>query len=342
MLALVLTAPQTLELKQLPCPQPAPEEVLIKVAACGVCGTDLHLFNGEGGAFASHYPLIMGHEFAGTISQVGQAVQQLQPGDRVCVDPNLYCGGCEPCRQGAVQFCEHMTGYGTTAPGGFAEYCCVNQRSVYKIPDQLSLDHAALAEPVACCLHGLDRSALKPGNSVLLTGFGPIGNILFQLARQAGAGKLAVIEPLAEKREQARRLGADLVVDPFTQDPAAALAAFGPLNTVIDCVGKPGTMAQAVTLASRGATVMLFGLGTAQDELVLHPYTDIFQKELTLTGSFINPLVTRRVINLLARERIDLEQVITDRISLKNAISVFTDSRFRRRGKILLQPAGAL
>ncbi|HHX36300.1 MAG TPA: alcohol dehydrogenase catalytic domain-containing protein, partial [Gammaproteobacteria bacterium] len=215
MLALVLNAPRDLTLERVPVKEPSADEILIRVKACGVCGTDLHLFEGTGGAMDSEYPLIMGHEFAGEIVRCGDAVTDLKSGDHVAVDPNVYCGKCEPCRSGEVHFCQNMVGIGTTAPGAFAEYCTVPSRSAYKVDPSLSLDVAAMMEPVGCCLHGVDRANIQPGCTTVIIGFGPAGQIIAQLALLSGSARLIVIEPVAEKRAMARAIGATTVIDPL-------------------------------------------------------------------------------------------------------------------------------
>ena len=338
MKTLVLTDVQKLEVKEWEMGPPTGSEVVIDVAACGVCGTDLHLYHGDKGSFESSYPLVMGHEYAGVVSAAGPDVKTLSVGDRVCVDPNLYCGHCRSCLKGMPHYCENMVGYGTTRSGGFTEKCVVEEKAAYKIPDSLSLEHAAMVEPVACCLHGIDRANIHTGDTVALIGCGSIGQIMLQLAFCSGASRVIVIEPVPEKREKAKRLGACLAIDPLTQDVKKEIenAGIASLDTVIECVGHAKTMEMAVDIAGNAATVMLFGLTAPRAKIELFPFEQIFQKELTITGSFINPLCAQRVIDLLANQRIDLEEVITDRIPLSEAEKVFSDSQYRSHGKILI------
>ena len=144
-------------------------DVLINVKACGVCGTDVHIYEGDKGAADVTPPTILGHEFAGVVEAVGSDVTGFKPGDRVCIDPNHPCGCCEPCRDGINHYCEHMTGYGTTVNGGFAEYCSVDMQQVYKLGDHTSFEQGAMTEPVACCLHGIDMCNIKPVSYTHLT-----------------------------------------------------------------------------------------------------------------------------------------------------------------------------
>ena len=143
-------------------PSVGKRDVLINVKACGVCGTDVHIYEGDKGAADVTPPTILGHEFAGVVEAVGSDVTGFKPGDRVCIDPNHPCGCCEPCRDGINHYCEHMTGYGTTVNGGFAEYCSVDMQQVYKLGDHTSFEQGAMTEPVACCLHGIDMCNIKP------------------------------------------------------------------------------------------------------------------------------------------------------------------------------------
>ncbi len=159
-------------------PVAGPDEVLIKVMACGICGTDVHIFCGDGGCFPTPPQTILGHEFSGVVEAVGADVKGIKPGERVCVDPNKLCGECEYCKNGIGHFCESMTGIGTGVNGGFAEYCAVPQSQVYKIGDNTTFEAAAMTEPLSCCVHGIDMCEIKPGDTVTIIGGGMIGMIM--------------------------------------------------------------------------------------------------------------------------------------------------------------------
>ncbi|MFQ7552650.1 MAG: alcohol dehydrogenase catalytic domain-containing protein [Blautia marasmi] len=167
-------------------PAVGPHDVLIQVKVCGVCGTDVHIYEGDKGAAEVTPPTILGHEFAGIISEVGSQVKNYKPGDRVCIDPNCYCGACDPCRNGVAHYCENMIGYGTTVDGGFAEYCSVDERQVYLLGEHTTFEQGAMAEPVACCLHGIDMCEIQPGHQVVVIGGGMIGLLMLQLASWQG------------------------------------------------------------------------------------------------------------------------------------------------------------
>lgn len=340
MKALLLKDVRNLEYCEIPTPELLPDQVLVRVAACGVCGTDLHLYHGEEGAGSSILPLVMGHEFSGTVTAVGNQVKTLKVGDRVTVDPNVYCGECYQCRRGTAHFCEHAQAYGVSMFGGFAEYCAVTERAAYRLPDSMDLHHAALVEPVACCLHGIDRANIRPGSSVVVIGCGSIGQLMLQLAALYGAAKIVAVDPVETKRAAALKLGATLAIDPLKENLKQALQDAGvySVDTVIECVGNVRTMEQAVDVASRGATVLLFGLTAPGAKMTVQPLEQVFRKELTITSSFVNPLVSQRVIDLIAAGKLNLDAVITDRIPLERGEEVFSNDEYRRHGKILIVP----
>ena len=244
-------------------PVPKEGELLVRVRACGVCGTDVHIFSGDEGAAQTHPPTVLGHEFAGEVTEIGRGVKDFAEGDRVCVDPNVLCGECPYCLSGLGHFCTGITGIGTTVNGGFAEYVVVPARQAYRLADTTSFEEGAMTEPVACCLHGID---IRPGDDVAVIGGGMIGLIMLQLALRAGAARVALIEPSKVKREAAARLGAFLTLDPFCSDVKAEIrrAGISRLSCVIECVGQTSTIAQAIDIAGKASVVMMFGL-TAPD-----------------------------------------------------------------------------
>ena len=159
-----------------------PDEALIKVMACGVCGSDLHIYEGEQGSTATVPPLIQGHEFSGVVTEIGSAVKGVKVGDRVCVDPAYICGECYYCASGRMSHCENMKAYGTNVDGAFSQYCKVKSHLIYHIADDVSFIEGAMAEPLACCINGADRSNIKTGSNVVIYGGGMIGLLMLQLA----------------------------------------------------------------------------------------------------------------------------------------------------------------
>lgn len=322
-----------------PVPTLGPEDVLVQVKACGICGTDVHIYEGDEGAAAVTPPTILGHEFSGIVAAVGSSVSSCKVGDRVCIDPNCYCGSCTPCRSGVAHYCEHMIGYGTTVNGGFAEYCAVNQRQVYLLGDNTSFTQGAMAEPVACCLHGIDMCEIKPGHQVVVIGGGMIGLLMVQLARLAGAAKVALLEPVESKREVGRKLGADVCIDPIHEDAKAVLAASGMtwINTVIECVGKPATIAQGIELAGNKAVVMMFGLTKPEETIDLKPF-QVFKKELTLKASYINPYTQQRALDLIDSGLLDVSSMVYEISPLEKLAEILHSPALRANGKYTISP----
>ncbi len=318
---------------------PGPNEVKVQVKACGVCGTDLHIFSGAEGAAECTPPTILGHEFSGVIVDVGSDVTEFYPGDRVCIDPNDMCGECYYCKTGSAHFCENMIGIGTTTDGGFAEYCTINKKQVYKIGDETSFEEGAMAEPISCCLHGIDLSGIKAGYTVMVIGGGTIGQIMLQLARISGASSLILVEPIKEKRELGLRLGADIAIDPLTENVPDVLEknSIQHVNVTIECVGLKNTMIDAIRYAGKGGTAMLFGLTDPACEIPLAPF-DLFKREVTIKASFINPYTFQRAVNLLTANKINVKDLITDTIPLSDIQHVFTDDSYRKHGKIIITP----
>ncbi len=289
------------------------EEVLVQIAACGVCGTDVHIFAGEAHA---RPPVILGHEFAGTIVEAGKAVFGLQTGDNVAVDPNIACGYCYYCRRGQINFCENLRALGVDIDGGFADYCLAPQTQCYKLPSGFPLEHGAFAEPLSCCVHGMDRLTLQPGESVAIVGAGNIGLLMLQLARLAGAGPIFVLDPIAAKREIAQKLGADFVLDikEITREEIAERT-HGGCDAVIECVGKAEAAELALALTKRGSRVLLFGLASPS-ALARLPLQTLFHKELSIVASILNPFTFQRAVDLLAQDKITFSSLSIKRFSI--------------------------
>lgn len=337
MKAAVYHGPGDLRVEEVPVRKLKDNEVKIQVKYCGICGTDIHIFHGDGGCCDVMPPLVPGHEFSGVVAEVGAGVKTVKVGDRVTGDPNDMCGECYFCKNGMQHFCKNNIGIGTTVDGGFAEYVIMREKQVYKVSDELSFIEAAMAEPISCCLHGIDLCNIKAGDTVLVMGGGPIGMIMMQLAKNAGASKVIMSEPVEEKREQALKLGATKTIDPLHEDVEAVLAEYCEnVNVVIECVGNVHTQADAVRFAGRGATIMYFGLAAPEESFPIRP-DDIFKKELHITSSYINPYSFERAIQILESGTVELESLITNVVPLDDIADVFTKPEYRRTGKVMIQ-----
>lgn len=331
---------QCIETRPLVLPEPGEGQVLVKVSACGVCGTDVHIYHGGKGSAEVVPPVILGHEFSGHIVKLGSGVTGLEEGQLITVDPNIYCGKCRPCRQGQKQMCHHMRAVGVNMDGGFADYCLVPYAQCVPVPEGTDPELAALAEPLACCLHGIDRVGIRPGENVLVIGGGTIGQIMLQLARLAGAARVVLSEPVEIRRELAVRLGADAAIDPIHEDLPQRLSELlsrDGADVVIECVGNPRTSAQAIDAAAGCGRVMLFGVPNPDAVLQtkMHP---IFQKELTIMGSFVNPDTHSRAVALLSSGQLKLKELITHRFpvsQLEEAIKMQTGTQSI---KVLVKP----
>lgn len=337
MKAAVYHGPGDLRVEEVPVRKLKDNEVKIQVKYCGICGTDIHIFHGDGGCCDVTPPLVPGHEFSGVVAEVGAGVKTVKVGDRVTGDPNDMCGECYFCKNGMQHFCKNNIGIGTTVDGGFAEYVIMREKQVYKVSDDLSFIEAAMAEPISCCLHGIDLCNIKAGDAVLVIGGGPIGMIMMQLAKNAGASKVIMSEPVEEKREQALKLGATKTIDPLHEDVEDVLAEYCEnVNVVIECVGNVHTQADAVRFAGKGATIMYFGLAAPEESFPIRP-DDIFKKELHITSSYINPYSFERAIQILESGTVELESLITNVVPLDDIADVFTKPEYRRTGKVMIQ-----
>ncbi len=341
MKAAVFYGKQDLRVQDIAVPTPKESEVLVKIHACGICGTDVHIFHGDEGAAKTPQGTVLGHEFAGEIVAVGAGVKDLHVGQRVCIDPNQLCDECYYCKSGIAHFCDEMIGIGTTVDGGFAEYCAVEAAQVYPFPDTLPYEQGAMTEPVACCLHGIDMCDIACGDTVAVIGGGMIGLLMLQLAKLRGAATLILLEPVSEKRRLGEQLGANITVDPLTEDVSAVLAAHGVqrISTVIECVGKPATMEMAIALAGKKSTVMLFGLTAPNETIALKPF-EIFKKEITLKASFINPYTQKRAIDLIVSGNIDVSCMVSECAPLSELPAILADGARRAAGKIIIVPEG--
>jgi 2-desacetyl-2-hydroxyethyl bacteriochlorophyllide A dehydrogenase len=316
--------------------QAGPGELIVEVKACGVCGTDVHILDGE---FPATPGIALGHEYAGVVREVGAGVTGVAPGDAVAVDPNIACGACPACRRGDVHLCDHLEALGVTRDGGFAELSRVPAGQAYRLPPQLSFEAAALAEPLSCCLHGLDLAGIRAGDRVAILGAGPIGLLMIQLVRASGTAAVAVIEPVPRKRALGLEVGADRALDPAGPDLAAACREVAPagFDAVLECVGRPATAAQALGLARRGGTVVWFGVSPPGVTVAVEPYL-VYRNELTIRAAFVNPHTFGRAVALLAEGRIQTAPLISHRFDLASLAEGIATVKAGRAVKALVLP----
>lgn len=312
----------------------APDEVLLRVERAGICGTDLHILAVPPGHPAAPGS-ILGHEYVATVLEVGSGVEDLAPGDRVVVDPNLTCGTCASCRLGLSNVCERMTTLGIFRHGGLAELNVAPARALHRIAPEVPLDRAVFAEPLACVLHGLERAGLGPGERVAILGAGPIGLLFLLLGRAAGAGPTVVVEPAALRRQRAAELGADRAVDPAGAADAVRAATGGGADLVVDAVGT--CLPEALDLVRRGGRVLLFGVNQ-QAARPVNQYR-ITRHEVTVLGSFIQRTAFPKVVRLLEGGRLPVERLITHRLPLAEVGRGFEALRAGEAIKVVVEPS---
>ena len=297
----------------------ASDEVLIRVAACGVCGTDVHIYHGDKGSADVCPPVVLGHELAGVVEQIGSGVDQLAVGDHVAVDPNIYCGQCHNCRIGKKQLCSHLFAIGVNRDGGFAEYCYIPQAQCFKLNKEVPMAHGAMAEPLACCIHGIDRANIRIGDTVCVIGGGAIGLLMVQLAKLAGASTVILSEPVAMRRKIGLQVGADYAIDPVHEslkERLTQILGVDGTDVIIECVGNTVATKQAFEACARGSTVLLFSVPKT-DSCHQMKLEDVYQKELTIVGSMVNPDTHLRAVQMINNGRIQLKPLITHRFSME-------------------------
>jgi 2-desacetyl-2-hydroxyethyl bacteriochlorophyllide A dehydrogenase len=320
-------------------PAPGPDDLLVRVEACGVCGTDRHLFHGE---FPSKPPVTLGHEFSGIIEAMGSQVSGFAIGDRITGDPNIACGRCSHCVNGRVNLCRNLQAIGISRDGGFADYVIVPQKQAFLLPANLDPMFGAFCEPLACCLHGIDLAEIKAGSSVVVLGGGVIGLLTVQLARLAGASTVILSTRQASRRELAENLGATASVDPTSVDivetttgPSGLVP--GGVDVVLECAGVGETVQQATRLVRPGGTVVILGVMAQGEKIEIEPF-DLLFREVKLVTSFLNPFTHRRAADLIASGTIEVERLISRKVSLDDAPAVISNPPGRGEVKVLVVP----
>lgn len=308
------------EVREMEFPPLGPYDVLVQNKACGVCGTDVHIYHGEAGSAEVTPPVVLGHEFSGIVSQVGEKVTLVKPGDHVAMDPNMYCGECMPCRMGKKQNCEHLFALGVNVNGGFAEYSICPESQCFKIKDEIDFREAAMTEPLACVIHGIDLANIKPGQTVLVIGGGAIGLLMVQMAKISGAATVILSEPIEMRRKIGLEVGADAVIDPIHEDVSEKIREICSregADVVIECVGKPFAAEQAFKAAGFNGNIVLFSVPTVDATIPL-PLFDMYKKELHVCGSMINPDTHQRAVNLINSGKLELKKIITHQYDLEH------------------------
>ena len=324
MLAAVFNGNKNIVLSDYPLRTLDKNELLIKVACCGVCGTDKHIYEGKA---PSSIPVILGHEYSGIVVEKGRSDSKFNISDKVAIDPNIYCGYCDYCRKGMVNFCENLSALGVSMNGGFAEYSIVPDSQAYILPSDFDLSVAAFSEPLSCCLRGIEQAEIKSGDAVVIIGGGSIGLLMIQLVRNSGASKIILIEPDPYKQKLGIELGADYSLNPGDEnyfDEIKELTT-SQVDIVIECVGNKDTVNDAIKIVGKGGKVVIFGLAPKDHNVTLN-LQYLFQKELKILNSFLNPFTFKPAVDLLLNKKINIQKLLTKQIYLKEISNIFSDS----------------
>lgn len=343
MKAMLLTEPNKLEITDVETPQVGPDDVLVEVKACGICGSDVHGYDGSSGRRIP--PIIMGHEAAGIVDAVGSNVTAFKPGDRVTFDSMISCGDCHFCRQGMINMCDHRRVLGVSCGdyrrhGAFAELVTVPQRIVYNIPDNLSFEHAAMIEPVSVAVHAVNRTPLELGDKALVIGAGMIGLLCIQALRAAGCGTIFVADVDDTRLERALKLGADEAFnakDKKVRERILERTAGHGVDVALEAVGATETIVTAIESLRKGGALTLVGNIAPKIDL---PLQEVVTREIKINGTCGCNGEYPQCIDLMARGAIEVESLISKVAPLEEGPSWFTRLHNAEPGlmKVILTP----
>lgn len=349
MKAMVLTAYNHLELQEVPVPAPGRNEVLCRIKAVAICGSDPQIIRGDRpGEWPQKFPHILGHEWAGEVVALGEGVHEFKIGDRVAGEAHVGCGVCRNCLKGNYTICLNYgkpeTGarhFGFNYNGANCEYNTYPTKSIHRIADSLSFDHAALCDIGGVAMHCIDRTGITTAGSVAVFGPGPAGVAAMQIAKGYGAAKVIMIGR-GDRLTYAKQVGADYIVDITTEDPVAAVLAitdgFG-VDEVLECSGASVAPVQGIKMLKRGGKMGLIG-HYHDPELKIPNLIDMISNELTIYGSRANPGVSEAVLSMLERKVIDGDTLVTHRFALEEyekALDVFV-GRKDHSLKVVINP----
>ncbi len=330
MTAAVLYAPGDLRVERVPVPRPGQGEVLVRVGACGICGSDGPRVLEKG---AHRHPLIPGHEFAGTVAELGGGVSRWKAGDRVAVFPLIPCRACPACREGVYELCENYDYLGSRSNGAFAEYVCAPAWNLVRVPEGVSLECAALTEPAAVALHALNRFGVGRGATVAVFGAGPIGVLVAQWAAALGAGRIWLVDIVPEKLDVARELTRAELILAGERDPVEEIgkATEGRgVDLAVEAAGVPATVRQALAVCARGGRVVLLGNPSADVTLPQELVSQVLRKQLVLGGSWNSSFrggeddEWAAALAAMADGRLRVAPLITHRFRLEQAGEAFS------------------
>jgi 2-desacetyl-2-hydroxyethyl bacteriochlorophyllide A dehydrogenase len=317
--AAVITESHEVAVVSVDDPAPGPREVVVDVAACGICGTDLHILEGE---FAPSLPIVPGHEFAGVVVATGADVREITEGQRVAVDPSLYCHECHYCRLGHDNLCERWNAIGVSRPGGAADFAVAPAANCVPLPDHVRLEDAALIEPLSCAIRGYDVLRSRLGAHILIYGSGTMGLIMLELAKRTGAASVDVVDLNPDRLATAVALGCSR-----TATSAGELDQPRGWELVIDATGAGPAIQDGLGRVSPGGTFLQFGVASYDTRVTIDPYR-IYHQEITITGSMAVLHSFERAAELFAAGILDPDVFISDRLPLDDYAGAL--DRFKR------------
>ncbi|MET8681553.1 zinc-dependent alcohol dehydrogenase family protein [Streptomyces sp. NPDC004647] len=329
MRAALIEAPGKVTVTTVPDPKPGPREVVVDVSACGLCGTDLHILQGE---FAPTLPIVPGHEFAGEIVETGSEVTELAVGDRVAVDPSLYCHECRYCRIGHNNLCDRWAAIGVSVSGGAAEYALAPVANCVRLPDHVDVRDAALIEPLSCAVRGYDVLGSRLGAEVLIYGSGTMGLMMLELAKRTGATSVDMLDVNPERLSTAERLGC-------SRAAASADELDRPRgwDVVIDATGNQAAIQDGLGRVAKAGTFLQFGVSDYATRATIEPYR-IYNQEITITGSMAVLHSYERAAGLFAAGVLDPEIFISHRLPLEQYPQALDQFRSGQGRKIVVEP----
>jgi D-arabinitol dehydrogenase (NADP+) len=323
------------DVRNAPEPDPGPTDVLVRVRACGICGTDKHIYDGD---FGGPFPLIGGHELAGDVVAVGPEIRgDVQVGQRVAVNPNVFCGSCFYCRRGQVNHCLRWSAIGVTRDGGFADYVVAPEANVYPV-DDLDYELAAFIEPISCVVYGIRRLRIPVGANALVYGAGPIGLIMLQLVARGGASSVAIVDLKQDKLDLAKRLGASeaVLAGARADDALREISPLG-FDVVIDCTGIPEVVEHMFTHVRNEGKLLFFGVNPTDARVAISPY-DVYRKDLEIHGSFALRYTFHDALELLRSGAVDVGPLLTDRLPIERFREAFELATSGEALKVQIQP----
>jgi len=338
MRAVIIDAPGIIRVDNVPDPTPRPDEVLVRVGACGICGTDLHIIDGD--SPLARYPIIPGHEFAGEVVAVGSDVAQrygkenITVGSRVAVEPNLYCGYCDSCRTGHENLCLNYAALGVTTNGAVAQYVTVPVAKAYALPDNMSFREGALIEPVSCAVHGMHILNPRSGDTFLIVGAGTMGVLLLQLAVRGGASRVAMVDVNAQRLALAEQLGPTRTYSDIKQALKDEPLGF---NCVIDATGVAPVIENAFMAVKRGGKLLIFGVASNEARISLSPFR-IYNDEITIIGSMAVLFSFQAALDLISSGVINTEAMLTKALPLQDFLEALDMVRYGKGVKTQILP----